>query len=275
MIYVTCEDLCRDIRQNLDKIPRDVCGVIGVPRSGMLPATIIAEYLNVPMYDLHSFNEIGHGGRPLHRTSGRKFLVVDDTCFNGYSTKETKQLLLNRRRDGADFVFLVVYLEGPCFLDGPDVYLRDVREEAKSCPFGWAMYEWNIFAHGALTERTLFDLDGVIFVDPPDERDVEAYEAYIKNPTPLHVPTGKTNICTYRLEKYADITLESLDAVGVEYESLTMAKGRDIPSWRLKANMYANERWVLFVESSEAEARKIQEATGKPVFCVETNELYY
>jgi len=274
MIYITYEDLCRDIRQNLTKIPRDVCGVVGVPRSGMLPATIIAEYLNVPMYDLHSFKDIGHGGRPLHHASGNKYLVVDDTCYNGFSTKATKQILRSIQ-NGASFVFLVVYLEGPCEVDKPDVYLKDIREEAKSCPFGWAMYEWNIFAHGELTDRTLFDLDGVIFVDPPDERNVAEYEKYIKNPTPLHVPTGNIHICTYRLNRYSGITLSSLNAVGVKNASITMATSRLVPSWKFKAAVYLAGNWVLFIESSDLEARKIHEETGKPVICVETNTLYF
>lgn len=134
MIYITYEDLCRDIRENLTKIPRDICGVVGVPRSGMLPATIIAEYLNVPMFDLHSLVEIGHGGRPLKRTTGNKLLVVDDTCFHGNSLTVTKRVL--RDQEGYDFIFMAVYLEGPCDRDNPDIYLRDIREEAKDGPFG-------------------------------------------------------------------------------------------------------------------------------------------
>ena len=275
MIYITYEDLCRDIRQNLTKIPRDVCGVVGIPRSGMLAATIIAEHLNVPLIDMRNLKDLGHGGRPLHQTSGKKLLVVDDTCYNGNSLAMTKRNLSNKKQNTYSFEYLVVYLEGPCEVDKPDIFLRDVREEAKSCPFGWAMYEWNIFAHAALTERTLFDLDGVIFLDPPDERIVGAYEAYIKNPTLLHVPTGKTHICTYRLEKYVDVTLDTLNAAGVDYVTLTMAKDRSVPSWKIKADLYAKGGFELFVESSEFDAKRIQEATGKPVYCVETNKLYH
>ena len=189
MIYVTYEDLCRDIRENLNKIPRDVCGVVGVPRSGMLPATIIAEYLNVPMFDLHSLVEIGHGGRPLKRTSGNKLLVVDDTCFHGNSLTVTKRTLREHGYDGFDFEFLVVYLEGPCDNDKPDIYLRDIRDMG-ICPV-------------------------------------------------VH-----------------------------------MVSDRITPAWKVKAEMYKEQRWILFIESSEWQARHIYEETGKPVFCVQTNELY-
>ena len=114
----------------------------------------------------------------------------------------------------------------------------------------------------------------MICCEPPDERDREAYEAYIKNPTPLHIPTGNINICTYRLEKYADITFDSLEAMGVNYSTVTMARDRGVPAWKIKADMYAKGDWLLFVESSERQARQIFAATEKPVYCVETNKIY-
>lgn len=274
MIYVAYEDLCRDIRENLTKIPRDVCGVVGVPRSGMLPATIIAEYLNVPLIDIRSLQPLGNGGRRMRPDFGSKILVVEDTCFHGNSLSAAKRSINELGYSGKEFEFLAVYLEGPCDRDKPDIYLRDIREEAKGGPFGWALYEWNIFAHGRLTDRTLFDMDGVICVEPPDERDTEAYEAYIKKPTPLYVPTGAfINVCTYRLEKYRDITEQSLRDMGI-CPVVHMASDRITPAWKVKAEMYKEQRWMLFVESSEWQARRIYEETGKPVFCVQTNELY-
>ena len=55
-------------------------------------------------------------------------------------------------------MFLSVYLEGECGLDKPDIYLTDVRENAKKSKNSIVVYEWNIFAHGDLTEKTIFDL---------------------------------------------------------------------------------------------------------------------
>ena len=41
MEYISYEKLICDIKKNLYKIPKDVLGIIGIPRSGMLPASII------------------------------------------------------------------------------------------------------------------------------------------------------------------------------------------------------------------------------------------
>ena len=55
MKYITFNNLIETIRKNLWKIPRDIDFIIGVPRSGMIVASIISDYLNVPLMDLNSF----------------------------------------------------------------------------------------------------------------------------------------------------------------------------------------------------------------------------
>jgi len=282
MIYVTYEDLCRDVRENLNKIPRDICGVIGCPRSGMIAATMIAEYLNVGLSAPDAVIDSGsvrnalsaHGRRGLREIGSNKLLVVDDTCCRGGSLAAVKQKLRHSAFNSYQLIYLVVYLEGKCDKDRPDIWLRDIREEAKDGPFGWAIYEWNLFAHGRLTERTLFDLDGVICEEPPDERKVDEYEAYIQKPIQKYLPTGDIHICTYRLEKYRNYTLAGLATLGINKCNCKMATGRDIPSWKFKADIYMDSQWLLFVESSDGQAKRIAEATGKPVICIETNKMY-
>jgi adenine/guanine phosphoribosyltransferase-like PRPP-binding protein len=55
MKYITIADLSETIRKNIWKIPRDIDFIIGVPRSGMIAASMIASYLNVPLIDVNSF----------------------------------------------------------------------------------------------------------------------------------------------------------------------------------------------------------------------------
>ena len=290
MIYITHEHLCRDIRLSLVKIPRNVCGVIGMPRSGMMPATIIAEHLNIGLSTPESVISAGsvekalmeHGHRGMRTDGDKVLLVVDDTCYHGNSFADTAKKLKAPAFSGYDFIFLAVYLEGPCEKMRPDVWLRDIREPAKTGPFGYALYEWNLFAHGNLTRRTLFDLDGVFCQDPPDERDEDAYVRYIKNPVPLHIPTGgPITICTYRLEKYRKETIDFLERIGLKkvFVFMSQAKSyeerrRSISPWEYKAFIYSDDCWLLFVESDDYQARLIHEMTNKPVVCIETNKVY-
>ena len=97
MRYVSINDLNNAIRTNLHRIPHNIDFVIGVPRSGMLPATIIAEYLNVPLIDLNSFVNGAKptGGMRLGFSRGtglekQRAIVVDDTIFNGTSIRTAK-----------------------------------------------------------------------------------------------------------------------------------------------------------------------------------------
>ena len=57
MNFRTYEDLSRIISNNLYKIPSDVDLVVGIPRSGLMVATMISLYLNLPLTDVDNFLE--------------------------------------------------------------------------------------------------------------------------------------------------------------------------------------------------------------------------
>lgn len=53
--YRSIVDMNNIIVKNLQKLPHDIDLVVGIPRSGMLPANLIALYLNKPFTDIDSF----------------------------------------------------------------------------------------------------------------------------------------------------------------------------------------------------------------------------
>ena len=55
MNYRNIRDLNNIILKKLSIIPRDFDLIVGVPRSGMLPANLLSLYLNRPYTDIHSF----------------------------------------------------------------------------------------------------------------------------------------------------------------------------------------------------------------------------
>ena len=96
MKFVTLADLAHTIRSNFHKIPHDIDFIMGIPRSGVLAASIIAEFLNAPLIDLNSFvagaNPSGGNRVRFHRGTGlakQRVLVVDDTIFHGRSISLT------------------------------------------------------------------------------------------------------------------------------------------------------------------------------------------
>lgn len=295
--YISFNNLCQDIRENLWKIPRDVIGVVGIPRSGMLPATIISEYLNV---GLSSIDELvsnannpkcifqnNHGSRYIDSAQTNKILVVDDTCYHGNQKLKNKQKIREAFGENSEytFIFLAVYLEGDGQVSMPDIILKNIQDTAKSSSLGIVLYEWNIFNHYPLImDKMLFDYDGVFCLDPPDEENIKVYESYIENPTPLFLPTKNNevtiNIVTYRLEKYRKQTEGFMLRNGIKnlnikmYNAKTYEERSKVKPEVYKANAYKNSDAVLFVESNDRQAKAINAITGKPVYCITTNKVY-
>ena len=295
MYYISLEDLNNDIRNNFYKIrlyegKKPFCGVLGVPRSGMIPASIIAEMLNVGLASVNEFveNQLGsfdnHGGRLLNSvkpSKRKKLLVVEDTCYNGYSLERTKKLLepLSYKYE---FVFMCVYLEGTLKVMTPDFFLRDIREIALKTETKTALYEWNIMHN--IQGACIYDVDGVIFLNPPKGLSHREYVNYIKNPVPLYIPSTsrKLTFCTYRLIKYYDITFSSLLKNGIKpkklymFESDSYAERKKTPSYIYKSHVYSElePEKRLFIESNDTQAKLIYETTKKPVYCLTSNKMY-
>lgn len=285
MKYITLQELTSTIRNNIQKIPHDIDFVIGIPRSGIIVGSIISEFLNVPLIDIDSYCE---GAKPtggnrltlLHRNKTNKVLVIDDTTYSGSSMIKAKEKL---KDDEHEFIFGVAYLEGSKGAEHIDFYLEDVRPFTKQFPN--VIYEWNIFHHYPhIMMRTMYDIDGVFCVEPPDERNTEEYEEYIKNAIPLFVPSvpvGK--IVTYRLIKYKEETEKWLADNGIQYGALLMFNAQSykerndmhIPPELLKGMVYKEDRnSILFIESDDYQAKAIHEMSGKPVLCTTTNIMY-
>lgn len=284
MKYITLSDMANVIRTNIHKIPHDIDLVVAVPRSGMIAASIISEYLNRPLIDIDSFRNgctNGAGGGRLEYVRNRpikKVLVVDDTVCGGGSMNRAKEKIRMLEND-FDFVYMAVYAEGNG-VASVDFYLEDARQYTH-----FLFHEWNVYHHHTpIMAYCIYDLDGVLCVDPPSD-DTPAYEPYIANAIPKITPTVTIGaICTYRIEKYRDVTEKWLGNNGIAYNELVMfpSETRDgrtnsgVSPAEFKADYYKNKApWmILFVESSDYEARRIYELTGKPVLSVERNVMY-
>lgn len=293
MTYITINDLSNTIRQNIWKIPNDIDVIVGVPRSGMLPASIIAQHLNKPLIDVYQFingNYVGKGGarfntlieHKIDRNNIKKVLIVDD-CISifGYNHKIIDNLL-TPLKDQFEIIQMVVYLESHNNNDLIDIYFEDVeRYMHKDCQVVY--YEWNIFTHNNENARFLYDMDGILCVDPPDDINQETYESYLPNAIPKFIPIVYIGgIVTYRIKKYREVTEEWLRKYNVNYGQLIMfdADSREerndsgISGGQYKAAIYQESDAICFIESSVWEAEEIYQLTNKPVYCITNNFMY-
>ena len=272
-------DLSRDIAANIQKLPQ-VDMVVGVPKSGLIPATMIASFLNVSMIDLDSFlfsfskRKGVRKQRPTAQTRER-VLIVDDSVNTGNETRRVRQRIADLQ-DDFDFTICAVYGVTPGAHDEmADVVLTHVPHPR--------FFQWNYRNH-IVAEHACFDMDGVLCVDPPEDKndDGELYRDYILNAPPLFIPAKKIKaIVTSRLERFRPETEEWLRKHRVAYDELIML---DLPTAverrRLRAHApFKSEVYaarpddLLFVESNWKQAKAIALATDKPVICTE-NDCY-
>ncbi|MBS1510977.1 MAG: phosphoribosyl transferase [Bacteroidetes bacterium] len=279
MYYRNIRDLNNIILKRLHIIPRDFDLIVGVPRSGMLPANLLALYLNKPYTDIHSFMN-GHiykaGARAqfFNNSEFKKILVVDDSVASGSALKECKENL-KELESKFDIKYAAVYV-----IPGKEKVV-DYYFEAVPLP---RYFQWNILNHTTL-EKACFDIDGVLCVDPTPEQndDGPKYVDFILNAPPLFIPGAKIGtIVTSRLEKYRKETEYWLAKNNVKYNDLVMLDLPDMAA-RQKANnhgdhkakAYMTKPYVLFVESDMNQAMQINRISKKPVLCTENFEMIF
>lgn len=279
MYYRNVKDLNNIILQRLSIIPRDFDLIVGVPRSGMLPANLLALYLNRPYTDIHSFLN-GHiykaGARSqfFDISEFKKILVVDDSIASGAAMIEVKESLKHLENQ-FDFKFCAVYV-----IPGKEKMV-DYFFEVVPLP---RYFQWNILNHTTL-EKACFDIDGVLCADPLPEQndDGEKYIDFILNAPPLFIPGSKIGtIVTSRLEKYRKETETWLAANNIKYNELVML---DLPNMEArqranshgdhKAKAYLAKPYVLFVESEYHQAVEINRLSKKPVLCTANFEMIF
>jgi len=279
MYYRTISDLNNIILKRIHILPRDFDLIVGIPRSGMLPANLLALYLNRPFTDINSFLNghiytSGARGRFFNIKEYHKILVVDDSVGSGAAIGKCKESLKNISND-----FVIRYCA---------IYVVPGKEKLVDYYFELVplprYFQWNILNHTVL-EKACFDIDGVLCMDPTPEQndDGEKYRDFILNAQPLFIPGSKIGaLVTSRLEKSRKETEIWLETNQVKYNELIMLNLPDKAA-RIKANCHAEHKantyiskpYILFVESDLNQALEINRLTKKPVLCTENFEMIF
>ncbi len=274
MDFINTFDLWQAILSNRRKLPRDIDLVVGIPRSGMLPATMIATQLNLPVTDLDGLVEnriFGHGttksAPDLSRAnaSDRTVLVIDDTVGSGQAFKRARAALAGV---SGRLVFCAVFAP---VARHPDVDI--VLEKAGPAP----ICQWNMMHHAVL-QAACVDIDGVLCRKPEPHEDDNGrnYRKFIATAEKLFATSGEIRwLVTSRPERYRAATEEWLSKNGVRYRDLIMPSTDESrhSSTEYKARIYKSLDAKLFVESEADDAARISELSGRPVLCIATQSL--
>ena len=284
MKYTSYEDLSDCIRRNAWKIPQDIDLIVGIPRSGLLAALMLSELIGKRCIDIDTFiggREMSWGDRQkLRRTEATsKVLILDDTVYSGRSMTAAREKL-KHLKGKYDFVFGCIYTDGRHAKKHVDIFFEDMLLTGEEK----FLYEWNVFGQRVkYALYSMWDIDGLLCKNPPNDRNTEEYEAYLPNAIPMVVPTMRVGaLVTYRLEKYRSVTEAWLKAYGIDYGELFMfpaldrlTRKKSASPAQYKAEIYGRAAWAkIFYESDEKQAVRIHEMCGKPVFCYENGQMY-
>ena len=279
--YRSYSDLSQVISSNIQKIPHcDI--VVGVPKSGLIPAIMIATMKNLSFFDLdgfiYSFSARKGQRRQQDDTlpSYRKVLIVDDSINTGTELRRIASEL--ERFSGVfDFIFCAIFGPSTPVPKAPKHIVLDHVDQPR-------IFQWNYRNH-IVAEHASFDMDGVLCEDPQPEwnDDGVRYRRFLKEAKPLYIPKKRISaIVTSRLERYRSETKDWLEQNEVDYNELIMLDLPDAETRRrlkahapFKASAYSSRSDILFVESNQNQAVEIAKLTNKPVISVDTDTFYY
>lgn len=270
-------DMAQVIAANLHRIDRHQFDVIvGIPRSGMIPAALIATHLQLPLADVRGYAAgIINGRSGSTESRGTRVLLVDDSCNKGRAMARAVALLPK----GTQVTRLAIF--GPYQVEPSTVC--DMWFEIVQGPRAFA---WNMQKHIRLP-RWGFDFDGVLCRDNTKEEndDGPRYAKFLRDVEPLFIPQRPIgHIVTGRLEKYRGETEAWLKRHGIQFEALHMTQFHS-KAERMQAMKFAGGRggWKarivrelgveMFIESCPKQAGIIAREAQVPVWCTRTQSL--
>lgn len=270
--FITIQELNEATLKLIPKV-EEFDGFVGIPRSGMIPATLLSVLLNKPLFStVNDKIEIlsctsPHGGDRMDNFKGdiTNLLFVDDTVHDGLALRRIKE------KFGDVKTACVFVTKHSCDK-------VDYHSEILDPPH---FLEWNFFNSGYV-RTAMFDIDGIFCENVPRNvcQNEEDYINWISNVKPIkhRIPTlfEASKLVTGRLEKYRDVTENWLKKHNFNYKELVMfptdrVEERNKNHYQVvgnfKAEIFKLSRQKYFVESEKEEALIIKENSTKTVVC--------
>jgi adenine/guanine phosphoribosyltransferase-like PRPP-binding protein len=262
-------DLHRTVVEGIPNLPSDLDLVVGVARSGLLPAWIISSYLDLPMTDVDGLVE---GQLIRHATSTRDdvdeagvvdeavhVLVIDDSIGHGSQMRQVRERLAGMTT-GRTVSFAAVYAT-PSGAESADVVFEQV-------PWGRA-FSWNLMHHDLL-DACCVDADGVLW-DPASPPSTTS------DPDPIWQPTTPIGwIVTAHEAEHADAVRAWLTAHSIRSRGLIMPnRGRSGEAGTaFKARVYRRTAARLLITDEPDVARRLMKRSGASTLSLREQRLF-
>lgn len=216
---ITTEMCIQHAKEVCDVIESDSI-IVGVARSGMLPATVIATHLHCPLYVLDhvqgTLNNVGTGRRATGMGQDCKNIyIVDDSVWSGDASNRAYKFI-SEAFPGKNVRHVALY-------GNPATKTPEWSYVHNMVPVHF--FEWN-YMNTFFSGGQAYDMDGVLCRDFTTEEDDDGplYIKTIENMKPCsnRPLRGPITIITARLEKYRPQTEAWLKRHGFEVEKLIM-----------------------------------------------------
>jgi orotate phosphoribosyltransferase len=262
--YISTAQLLADTLNLRTQLPEDTAAVVGVARSGMLPASLLACHLHRPLYSVSAdgVRDCGRGARLRGALPLGPIVLIDDTVYNGLQMRQREELV--RQHFGKQSIIRCAVYSTP-----PGAGAVDLISALLPPPH---YLEWNLANSGYLA-TTAWDLDGIIVTNHT------ALPLYTPRSAPVRM------IITARPGTERETTIRHLRRLGVTLQELVMwpgsAKDREailqadpeaVARW--KARVYRNSKCQLYVESEPGLARAIARISQLPVLCPVAGQVF-
>lgn len=252
MEYRSVADLSRLTRDWAAYLPRDIELIVGIPRSGMLVANLLALHLHLPVTDVRGFCEgrvMASGRRHARRldlSRKRKVLVVDDSISSGNALATAKT-----RIEAAELPHDICY--GAAIASPEAVRAGKIKLFCEVIPMP-RIFEWNIM-HAPSLSRVCIQLEGVLHQGGGKAASIS--------------PSYKVGwIVSDRPDEERRETERWLCDQGIEYDQLVMGCA-DIPA------AYRDLDAEVLIVHEATQAAEIAGRTNKPVFSMNDGSMAY
>lgn len=280
---VTYDSAVSMARRWAKQLPNEYDVIIGIPRAGLIPATILAETWGRPLSTPDDFvhDVLWQSERDaVHKVSDvqrvRKVLLVDDTLQRGEAMTEARDMIAWYKPD-------------------VEVQMASLFSSAKGSEMGVASFqekkpsevlEWN-FMSSWCGYRGLpsTDFDGVLCEDyprafhgTPETRENVAYLGWLLGAKPYLAFPRFDSVVTSRFERFRPETEEWLEKHRVQCERVVMMPDgmvrtfENVVKFKAAALRAFGSSWYL--ESSDAIASAVKRLSGIPVLSVREMKLY-
>ena len=270
--FITYEQMVSITRNIIGQLSDNISAVVGIPRSGMLSASLLSTAMHLPLYSIKDskLQFVGGGYRsPKDLDKIQKIILVDDSVSTGFRMSDSIKKIQEQLSCEIETVGIFVSPDATFY---PNIVGRWLQSPH------W--FEWNLL--NAITSTYIVvDMDGVICEDTFIE-ELHHLEFGISRAKPLTVPKliPIRAIISARLKIHQEITTKWLQDHGAKYHNLILSPWSH-PNERTIENVveFKSQEYIkcgarLFIESDDVLAQKIAKRTNKPVLCWANQKLY-